>query len=279
MSRSTSEMTLKRCVYVCLLLLASAASPMFASRYEVLLSDVAQFRSVDGGVQVTILDAKDVPFSVLRTGDIILSIDGHDVSRLGSLAADALLSRADSVRTLLKLRRNGQMLSMNTKADAPPSDKGNSSALFAATSVQAPDFVLKDVAGNQVHLAEVEKNSWVLLNFWGTWCSNCIVEMQDIKALSQDGHLPVKVIGITVADKQDALDRFLKRMPLPYTVVLGPSWREPLLQRYAVSTPHSYAAPLSVLIRPGGTIAYVQTGSAQHAPTLRDEVKQVMAAR
>src|ERR1051325_3934448 len=44
----------------------------------------------------------------------------------------------------------------------------------------APDFTLKDLAGNTVTLSKL-KGQVVLLNFWATWCGPCRVEMPAIQ--------------------------------------------------------------------------------------------------
>jgi thiol-disulfide isomerase/thioredoxin len=102
-----------------------------------------------------------------------------------------------------------------------------------------------------VHVASVNKQSWVLLNFWGSWCSGRLLEMPDVRQIAHDHADKLIVLGITVTDKEEAVQRFLKRSPLPYPVVHGPSWKSDLLQTYGVSNAHGYHAPVSVLIRPG----------------------------
>ena len=60
-------------------------------------------------------------------------------------------------------------------------------SLAASTSTQAslkpesartlaPDFTLRDAAGNELTLSSL-KGKVVLLNFWATWCHGCQVEI------------------------------------------------------------------------------------------------------
>ncbi len=46
----------------------------------------------------------------------------------------------------------------------------------------APDFELKDLAGNAVKLSDY-KGKVVFLNFWATWCPPCREEIPSIQAL------------------------------------------------------------------------------------------------
>jgi thiol-disulfide isomerase/thioredoxin len=135
---------------------------------------------------------------------------------------------------------------------------------------------LAGTGGKAVHVASVNKESWVLLNFWGSWCSGCLLEMPDVKQIAHDHADKLIVLGITVTDKEEAVQRFLKRSPLPYPVVYGPSWKSDLLQTYGVSNAHGYHAPVSVLIRPGGKVVYVQDGASEKHPFLSEEINAAL---
>ncbi len=57
----------------------------------------------------------------------------------------------------------------------------------AATAVEgaaAPDFVVKDLAGQEVRLASL-KGKVVLVNFWATWCPPCKEEIPSMMKLNQ----------------------------------------------------------------------------------------------
>jgi len=52
----------------------------------------------------------------------------------------------------------------------------------ASVGVSAPDFELKDMAGNAWRLSSLEGTP-VLVNFWATWCASCRQEMPSLQRL------------------------------------------------------------------------------------------------
>ena len=54
-----------------------------------------------------------------------------------------------------------------------------------AVSSLAPDFELKDLAGNLVRLSDY-RGKVVFLNFWATWCPPCREEIPSIQALGKN---------------------------------------------------------------------------------------------
>jgi len=52
------------------------------------------------------------------------------------------------------------------------------------TFTRAPDFTLRDIGGGLVSLASY-RGSFVLLNFWATWCEPCREEMPSMEILSR----------------------------------------------------------------------------------------------
>jgi peroxiredoxin len=66
----------------------------------------------------------------------------------------------------------------------PPASKKPSLAERGMVKVgdEAPNFQLRDLAGNVVSLAQ-HRGKVVLLNFWATWCGPCRVEMPAMEQL------------------------------------------------------------------------------------------------
>ena len=54
-----------------------------------------------------------------------------------------------------------------------------------APGSQAPDFVLADLNGKDIHLSEF-RGKVVYLNFWASWCRPCIAKMKDLHAIQRE---------------------------------------------------------------------------------------------
>ncbi|MFQ5694345.1 MAG: peroxiredoxin family protein [Nitrospinota bacterium] len=87
---------------------------------------------------------------------------------------------------------------------------------------QAPPFVLPDVNGNTVRLADF-KGKVVLLNFFATWCTPCRWEMPEMERLHQaykeKGFL---VVAISIDRSRGVIPPFVKEMNLTFPVLHDP---------------------------------------------------------
>src|SRR6266511_469252 len=68
----------------------------------------------------------------------------------------------------------------------------------------AADFALNDLSGRTVRLSEF-KGKGVLLNFWTTWCTSCLIEIPDLIELQKKNAERVVVLGISL-DGQTEVD-------------------------------------------------------------------------
>lgn len=61
---------------------------------------------------------------------------------------------------------------------------------FAATQLrgaEAPDFVLKSLAGQNLRLSEY-RGEVVMLSFWATWCGDCRAQLTELAAMRDRYH-------------------------------------------------------------------------------------------
>jgi thiol-disulfide isomerase/thioredoxin len=63
--------------------------------------------------------------------------------------------------------------------------------------VMAPDFSLKDMAGNPVRLSAF-RGRVVLINFWTTWCTACVAEMPELIALQRSHGDRLAIVGVSL---------------------------------------------------------------------------------
>lgn len=112
------------------------------------------------------------------------------------------------------------------------------------------DFVLKDMNGNDVRLADF-KGRPVLINFWATWCPPCkaeipwLVEFAD-KYKAHD----LVVLGISVDDTPEDMRQFAADRKINYPLLVG-NGQKALKAAYDAEV----VIPVSWLIKPDGTLA------------------------
>ncbi len=118
----------------------------------------------------------------------------------------------------------------------------------------APSFVRRDLSGRGVSLAQF-KGKVVLLNFWATWCAPCEAEMPAFSRWQQEyGSRGLQVIGISMDDSEDPVQKLVARLRLDYPVAMGDS---KLGERYG----GVLGLPLTFLIDRKGVVRALFQGS------------------
>ena len=131
--------------------------------------------------------------------------------------------------------------------------------LLTLCSAQAADFVLQDMQGHTLKLADY-RGKWVLVNYWATWCPPCLHEIPELNRLHQahqDKDLVVIGIVTNYANRAVVAD-FLKTHPVSYPVVLGDE------KIYAVIGELD-VLPTSYLYAPNGKQVAIQTEEVTRA--------------
>lgn len=133
-------------------------------------------------------------------------------------------------------------------------------AIVAAMPYQpgtdAPDFTLKNAAGQDVSLSEF-KGKWVILDFWGSWCRFCIAGIPEMKDTYEKYHdKGLEIIGIDCNEPQEPWLAALEKYQLPWINVYNPAPRdEGVGALYGVK-----AYPTKILINPEGKIDTICLG-------------------
>ena len=75
---------------------------------------------------------------------------------------------------------------------------------------EAPDFVSKDTAGQEIHLGKI-KNKIVVLDFWATWCGPCMNSMPHAESIAKKfKDKDVVVLAVCTSDTRADFLKFMQ---------------------------------------------------------------------
>jgi peroxiredoxin len=210
------------------------------------------------------LDRSAKQFGGLLDDDLIQFIGGEPSSRVGPSAILSIFTSPDARSVRLTVKRGGTPVNLTFWSGEGPSPRPKPISPTVSRSFKAPDFSLRSPDGKTVSLSDNRKH-WTVVNFWGTWCAPCIVELPEMESVARTQTDRVNVVGLAVMDENSDIRSFLQKHPLPYPVAKAGNKSSPLLQRYGLVVPGGrIGVPVTVILRPGGEIAYMQAGGTQN---------------
>lgn len=114
----------------------------------------------------------------------------------------------------------------------------------------APDFSFEEMDfGRKMQLSDFE-GKYVLLDFWGTWCSPCVDGIPDlVKLLEELKEEPFEIISIAVKSKREAFDALIEEQGMDWLHAWEANSNGGMVQLFNVN-----AFPTFVLIDPDGKI-------------------------
>jgi thiol-disulfide isomerase/thioredoxin len=126
---------------------------------------------------------------------------------------------------------------------------------------------VKTLKGKMFDAKKSTKNKVVIYQIMGTWCPNCIDEIQYFKELYQKYHsqgLEIVALSYEVGTNEKSqikrLKAFKKRLAVPYEVVLaGTSSKEVASAQFPMLN-GIMSFPTAVVVDRSGKIVYVHTG-------------------
>ncbi len=99
---------------------------------------------------------------------------------------------------------------------------------------KAPDFEYKNFKTREPISLKGLEGKVVLLDFWATWCGPCLKLQPYIQELAEK-YPEMEVIGISVDEIPDKLQKYLSGKQIPYTIVNDFRWTEsPTVKAYGV---------------------------------------------
>ena len=245
-------------------------SLMFAQQRAKVQFRTLQLTQEKAGWRVSFPDHSPSAFA-LQDGDLVQNIDDRKAADLGPLAIAAYLDDGAVRAFPMQVERRGQTANVvfYTADGAVPTVKKATVTLRVASGLTAPDFQLKALDGHVVHLHDYH-GSWILVNFWATWCGPCQLEAPMLSRLAREYARQLHVIAIAVQDEHEKIGTFSARTNPAYEILESGNLTSTLALEYGVNNGMGSAAvPYSVLIRPDGTIAYVQGGYEEQSPLER----------
>ena len=113
---------------------------------------------------------------------------------------------------------------------------------------EAKDFTLEDIDGKQLSLSSL-RGKYVMLDFWGSWCVNCIAAFPHTKDFYEQHRDKLEILGIAIHDKKDKWKAAVEKNELPWKLVLDTEGENSVAEQYGI-----VAAPTYVLLDPEGKV-------------------------
>jgi thiol-disulfide isomerase/thioredoxin len=122
------------------------------------------------------------------------------------------------------------------------------SALAMATMPDQPALQVDTLDHGRFDLAD-KRGSWVVINYWATWCAPCLKEIPELAELDA-ARDDIEVIGLAFEEIDEAgMREFLQRRPAGYPIALIDVYAPPA----DFDVPRGL--PMTWLIGPDGRVA------------------------
>lgn len=130
-------------------------------------------------------------------------------------------------------------------------------ALSPLSRAQGMDFTQPGIDGQPVRLADF-RGRWVIVNFWATWCTPCLLEMPELQTFHEQHHERATVVGVNFEDiAPSEIRAFVERLAITFPVAL--SGGEPLPGFELKGLPTTF------LISPAGELVDTHLGTVNAA--------------
>lgn len=137
---------------------------------------------------------------------------------------------------------------------------------------KAKDFTVEMITGEKVKLSDL-KGKVILLNFWATWCSPCLMEFYEIPPKILQPFQNENFVFLPIAYGEEKVSRKmadLKKKGINFSVGFDPN--EEIWNMYAYEM-----IPKNFIIDQEGIIRYVSTGyTEENVDKLAEEIKKLI---
>ena len=146
--------------------------------------------------------------------------------------------------------------------------KGNETPPYIGQ--KARDFAAITHAGDSLRLFDflAEEETYVLLDFWGSWCHPCLVEMPNLAEVQNQYQDQLRIVGIAM-DDDEALSQTIADYEISWPQVHQSSMAGSIIRDY-----HIFGFPTYFLIGPDSTI--VEMGEALRGESLNQTLEALL---
>lgn len=132
----------------------------------------------------------------------------------------------------------------------------------------APDFTLKDINGEEFRLSALfGRGKYVVVDFWGSWCSWCIREFPTLEEYCRRYGERLEIVGVACNDRQERWRAAVAKNRMPWLQVFSHDGTTEV--RYGVT-----AYPFKVVLSPEGRVLAYFKGSGEAFYRLLDRLLQ-----
>lgn len=194
---------------------------------------------------------------VTLEGEVVRSIKRFVSSNLDSEAAAWYISDLDFIFSNEDLKALVLRMGSNSK-DNPiykqiePIIKKTELTMLGKT---LPDFTAKNVLDDSEFKFSSLRGKYVLIDFWGTWCTPCVKELPKIKTYKEKYKEKLVVLGINDGDKEEKAKEFITKNNYDWVQIFAGSGKDNLSSKFNI-----VYFPTKFIISPTGEILYNNSG-------------------
>lgn len=131
---------------------------------------------------------------------------------------------------------------------------------------KVPDFEYTTLNGDKINLSDFQ-GKFVVLDFWGSWCTPCLMEMPRLSGFYEENKTNIEVIGIACRDNKVTWEKAIKKLNLNWIQILNDKDKLDLSMTFGIE-----GYPTKVIINPEGKLEGVYLGSRTEFYTRMDEL-------
>lgn len=139
----------------------------------------------------------------------------------------------------------------------------------AALGERAPEVVMDGFDGETVRLSQFQGTP-VVLNFWASWCPQCVAEMPDFERVHQELADRVQFVGVNQSDNKAAAEDLAEETGVTYLLTSDPTGQ--IFRAFGGA-----GMPTTVFIDGDGSVRDVVTGQLTQ-DQLEDRIEEAFGA-